>query len=79
MEFVPEDPREGAGPVGVTGCIGINSYETAVVGLTNSYWAWPPVVGMWEPVSNRKPSVDRDMLLESQPSSSIDSYLDLEP
>eukprot|EP00438_Fugacium_kawagutii_P034343 Skav216698 [mRNA] locus=scaffold91:292619:301147:+ [translate_table: standard] len=43
MEFTPEDPRKGAGPVGVTGCIGINSYETAVVGLTNSYaalWEW---------------------------------------
>jgi hypothetical protein len=35
MEFTPEDPRKGAGPVGVTGCIGLNTYETAVVGLTN--------------------------------------------
>lgn len=43
MEFTPEDPRKGAGPVGVTGCIGLNTYETAVVGLTNSYaalWEW---------------------------------------
>lgn len=37
MEFTPEDPREGAGPVGVTGCIGLNSYETLLVGLTNSF------------------------------------------
>lgn len=36
MEFTPEDPRKDAGPVSVTGCIGINAYETTVVGLSNS-------------------------------------------
>jgi len=42
MEFTPEDPRKDAGPVSVTGCIGINAYETTVVGLSNSYAA------LWE-------------------------------
>mmetsp|Transcript_41574 Transcript_41574/g.96805 ORF Transcript_41574/g.96805 Transcript_41574/m.96805 type:complete len:670 (-) Transcript_41574:115-2124(-) len=53
MEFTPEDPREGQPTPEVTSCTGLNTWETAVVGQSNSFaqiWKWKQGAAMPVPL-----------------------------